>query len=171
METWDAIRARRNVRRFSDRPITVADLDRILEAGWRSPSSVNKQRWDFILCTERSQLQELSSHSRWAGHVAGAAAAVALILPHSDDPDVNESLDLDLGQVTISMMLAAADLGIGSCHAALEDQEPVRRLLGYPEDRVCALLISLGYPADRPLAPIKRPKRRPIDEIVHRDHW
>ncbi len=171
MDTWDAIRARRNVRQYRDEPIAPADLDRILEAAWRSPSSMNQQRWDFILCTDRSQLQELSKLSRWARHVGGAAAAIALIAPESDDPDVSESLELDLGQATMSMMLAAADLGIGSCHAAVEEQDRARRLLRHPKDRLCALLIALGYPADRPLAPIKCPKRRPIDEVVHRGGW
>src|SRR5271167_1774364 len=42
METWDAIRARRNVRVYEDRPIAPEDLDRILEAGWRSPSASNR---------------------------------------------------------------------------------------------------------------------------------
>jgi nitroreductase len=46
-----------------------------------------------------------------------------------------------------------------------------RELLGFPQDRDWAFLISLGYPADRPLAPIKTPKRRPFDEVVHRDRW
>jgi nitroreductase len=69
METWDAIRARRNVRVFDERPLADADLDRILEAGRRAPSSRN-----------------------------------------------------------------------------------------------C-------YPADRPLVPLKRPDRRPFDEVVHRGRW
>ena len=45
VETWDAITARRNVRSFADRPIPAADLDRILEAGRRAPSSQNWQPW------------------------------------------------------------------------------------------------------------------------------
>ena len=69
------------------------------------------------------------------------------------------------------MMLAAADLGIGSAHSAVGDQDLARQLLGLPADRTCAYLISLGYPADRPLAPIKRPNRRPFDELVHRGRW
>ena len=74
METWDAIRARRNVRQYSDRPISSADLDRILEAGRRTPSSVNEQRWDFVLVTDRDQLQELAKVWRYGRHVATSAA-------------------------------------------------------------------------------------------------
>jgi nitroreductase len=80
METWDAIRARRNVRSYDDRPITPEHLDRILEAGWRSPSASNRQKWDFVLVTEPHQLQELSTVWVGAGHLAGAKAAVVLVI-------------------------------------------------------------------------------------------
>ena len=69
------------------------------------------------------------------------------------------------------MMLAAADLGIGSGHASIGDQEACRRLLGVPADHVCAYLLGLGYPADRPLKPIATPNRRPFEEVVHRGRW
>jgi len=46
MQTWEAITSRRNVRSFAARPVPTADLDQILEAGRRSPSSQNWQPWD-----------------------------------------------------------------------------------------------------------------------------
>ena len=169
METWEAITSRRNVRSFADRPIPAADLDRILEAGRRSPSSQNWQPWDFILVTDRERLRELARVWRGAGHVAGAAAAIVVIGPAADNEF--HRAQLDLGQATMAMILAAADLGIGSSHAGVADVELARRLLGFPQDRDWALLISLGYPADRPLTPIKNPRRRAFGEVVHRDHW
>jgi nitroreductase len=71
----------------------------------------------------------------------------------------------------MSMMLAAADLGIGSARTGVVDQALPRPLLGVPADRFCALLITLGVPADRPLTPMQRPNRRPFDDVVHRGHW
>jgi nitroreductase len=71
----------------------------------------------------------------------------------------------------MSMLLAATDLGIGSGHASVGDQDMARRILGHPEDRRCVRLIALGYPADRPLAPVRKPDRRPFDDVVHRGHW
>jgi nitroreductase len=171
METWDAIRARRNVRQFEERPIPADDLDRILEAARRTPSSTNQQAWDFVVVTERERLRELAKTWRWAGHVATSAATIALVMPASGDRDTRDTLQYDLGQATMSIMLAAADLGIGSGHASVGEQELARRVLGLPEDRECAWLIALGYPAGRPLAPIERPNRRPFDEVVHRDRW
>jgi nitroreductase len=171
VETWDAIRSRRNVRQFADRPIPSEDLDRILEAGRRSPSSVNEQRWDFVLCTEREQLLELSKVWRGAWHVAGSAAAVAVLAPIADDEGTRRSIEFDLGQATVSMMIVAADVGIGSCHSAVADQDLARKILRSPEDRRCAMLISLGYPADRSLRPLRRPDRRPFDDVIHRGRW
>jgi nitroreductase len=172
METWDAIRARRNVRGFDrDRPIAPIDLDRILEAAWRTPSSMNQQAWTFVAVTDRDQLTELSTVWRYAEHVRGSAATIALVAPASEDPDTREVYQYDLGQATMSIMLAAGDLGIGSCHAAVGDQDLARRILGLPDDQRCEWLVSLGYPADRPLAPIEAPDRRPIDEVVRRDRW
>ena len=167
METWDAIRARRNVRAYQDRPIPADELDRVLEAGRRAPSSRNQQRWDFVVCTDRAQLRELAGVWRGAGHVARSAATVGLVTVASDD----WSVAYDFGQVTMSMMLAAADQGIGSGHAAVRDQELARRLLGFPEDRQLAWLIAFGYPADRPLRPIDQPDRRPFGDVVHRARW
>ncbi|HEY3429005.1 MAG TPA: nitroreductase family protein, partial [Acidimicrobiia bacterium] len=74
METWDAIRARRNVREFSEQPINPDDLDRILEAGRLTPSSRNWQPWDFVVVTDPDRLGELAGVWRGAWHVAGARA-------------------------------------------------------------------------------------------------
>lgn len=165
------IRARRNVRRYADRPIPREHLDRIIEAGRRAPSSMNEQAWDFVLVTERERLRELSRVWRYAAHVASAAATIALVLPMTADRDERDIRWFDLGQVAMAMMLAAADLGIGSSHAAVGDQALARTLLGLPEDRECAMLLALGYPAAGPLAPLEHPARRPFDAVVHRERW
>jgi nitroreductase len=169
METWEAITARRNVRSFAGRPIPAADLDRILEAGRRAPSSQNWQPWDFIIVTDRAQLRELAGVWRGAAHVAHSAATIAVIGPPADNEF--HRAQLDLGQATMAMLLAAADLGIGSCHAGVADVRLARELLGFPADRDWAFLISLGYPVDRPLVPIRNPRRRPFSEVVHRGRW
>jgi nitroreductase len=171
VETWDAIRSRRNVRSYADEAIAPEDLDQILEAGRRTPSAGNQQAWDFIICTDPEQLAQLARVWRAAGHVARSAATIALVAPIPDDARARDLVQYDLGQATMSIMVAAADLGIGSAHAAVSDQELARSLLGFPEDRFCAWLITLGVPADRPLTPIGRPNRRPFGEVVHRGHW
>jgi nitroreductase len=171
VETWDAIRSRRNVRSYSQRMIAPQDLDRVLEAARRTPSAGNQQAWDFVVCTDRDQLAQLAKVGPAARHVANSAATIALVAPRSNDPEMRELIQFDLGQATMSIMLAAADLGIGSAHAGVHNRQLAGRLLGLPEDRFCALLITLGVPDSGPLTPIKRPDRRPFDEVVHRGNW
>src|SRR6476620_1938616 len=105
METLDAIAARRNVRRFAHRPIPADDLDRILEAGRRAPSSRNGQPWDLVVVTDRDRLGELAGVWRGAWHVAGAAAAVAQVAPVVDEERTRGWILYDHGQQAMAMMV------------------------------------------------------------------
>jgi nitroreductase len=142
METWDAIRARRNVRSYRSDAVPDADLERIAEAAWRG-----------------------------AGHIAGAAAAIALVVPVTDDDHTRLVDYYDLGQATYAMMITAADLGIGTGHSSVGDQAAAREILGVPDDQDVAYLLGIGYPADRPLRPIVKPTRRPIGEVIRHGRW
>jgi len=171
METWDAIRARRNVRSYTAAPVPESDLNRIAEAGWRAPSASNRQHWDFIVVTDRKQLTELATVWRGARHIADAPAAIALVVPEPADDRTRVVDQYDLGQATFAMMLAATDLGIGTGHSSVGDQDKARAILGVPDTHVVSFLLGVGYPADRPLQPILKPDRRPFDEVVHYGHW
>jgi len=160
VETWDAIRARRNVRTYRPDLVAASDLDRITEAGRRAPSASNRQHWDFIVVTEPDQLRALSTV--WRG---------ALVLPRAED-DRTRLIDYyDLGQATYAIAVAAADLGIGTAHSSVGDQDAARKILGVPDDHDVAFLLGVGYPADRPLRPIANPDRRPAGEVIHHGRW
>lgn len=172
MQTWDAIRARRNVRQYTDQPIRREDLERILEAGRRAPSAGNWQPWNFVVVTDREQLTQLAKvWDRGGRHIAQSAATIALVVQEPQDASQRDRLMYDLGQTTVNMMLAATDLGIGSGHSSVVDQEQAQRVLGFPDGYFAAYLIGLGYPADRPLRPLVAPERRPFDEVVHWNRW
>lgn len=170
---WAAIDAKRAIRAFEDRPLDPAHLERILQAGRRSGSSKNRQRWAFIVVQDRARLRELTAVGDWAAHLAGAAAGIALVTPDPGAPDSHESIRFDLGQAAQNMMLAAWELGIGSVPATVYDFDVARRVLGYPDDHTCEYLLSFGYPADP--ADLTRPKkvggRRPLSEIIHEERW
>lgn len=170
MDMWDAITSRRQVRSFAAKPISSEALHRVLEAGRRAPSARNSQPWNFVVVTDQDQLHQLSQTWQGAAWIAGAAATIALVMPEQS----GEALLLDrsdLGQAAMQMMLAAAGLGIGSGQAACRDQALAQRVLGFPDGHHCALLIALGHPADRPLRPIRKPRRRAFDDVVHFDRW
>lgn len=171
METWDAIRSRRNTRQFADRAVGDGDLERILEAGRRAPSASNRQPWDFVVVTDRDNLARLATVWQGARHVAGSPATIVLVLNDPESDRYRLIDQYDLGQATMAMMLAAADLGIGTAHSAIGDQDACRQITGVPAGHYCAYMLALGYPADRPLTPLARPDRRPLAEVVHRERW
>jgi nitroreductase len=109
METWDAIRSRRNVRQYADRSIARDHLDRVLEAGRRSPSANNWQPWDFVVVTDRNRLTELAQVWQGAGHVARSAATIALVAPAPRDDSEQRVLQFDLGQAAMCIMLEGGD--------------------------------------------------------------
>jgi nitroreductase len=171
MDTWDAITSRRNVREFEQRPVAQEILDQILEAGRRAPSARNWQPWDFVLVTDREQLQELSTVWQGGAHIAGAAAAIAFVTDDFTEDRQRMTAQYDLGQATMAMMVLAADHGVGMGHSSVGDQDKAREVLGFPAGKRLAYVLDLGYPAGRPLKPLKRPNRRPFDEVVHRGRW
>ncbi len=176
---WRSINGKRVVRRFAERPLEPAHLDRILNAGRRSGSSKNMQRWTFIVCRDRDHLRELSAVGPYAGHLAGAAVGIALLTPDPRgalDPRGDGaplSIMFDLGQAAQNMMLAAWELGIGSVPATVYEHDLVRSLLGYPDDWHCEYLLSFGYPADPTdlTRPPKRGGRRELDGMVREERW
>jgi nitroreductase len=170
---WKSVRSKRAIRRFADRPLESDHLDRILNAGRRAHSSKNQQRWAFVVCQDRAHLQELSKVGPYAGHLAGAAAGIALVIPDPKIADAPLSVLFDIGQAADSMMLVAWELGIGSVPATVYEHYLAQRLLGYPDGQHCEFLLSFGYPAD-PADMTRPPKaggRLPLDDVVHWERW
>jgi nitroreductase len=169
METWQAINSVRVVREFTDRPIDAEHVDRILNAGRRAGSSKNDQRWAFIVIRDRERLTALAKVGRYAGHLAGAPMAIALVTP---DP-ASASVMWDLGRAAQNMLLAAWELGIGSVPATAHDHGLAYRLLGLPPGRRCDFLLSFGYPADpsRLTAPNRPGGRLALSDVVHEERW
>ncbi len=170
MEVKDAIRTKRAVRKFLDKPLEKETMLTILNAGRRSQSSKNRQDWQFIAITDKTTLKELSQCGEWAGHIAGAAMAVAILTP---DPDEKFQYLFDAGQAAAFMQLAAWELGVGSCPASIYDPERARAILGFPAEWHLRLALSFGYPNDQEkLSPVlAKGGRKPLKEVVHWEKW
>ena len=171
--TWEAIDSLRVVRRFADRALDPVALARILNAGRRAGSSKNQQRWAFVVCRDREHLRELSTVGPFAGHLAGAAVAVALVTPNPRAEGAPLSIEFDIGRAAQNMVLAAWELGIGSVPATVYEQARAADLLGLPGGMHCEYLLSFGYPAYESVltAPKRMGGRRPLTELVHEEHW
>ena len=162
MDTLDAIRTKRSVRRFTDQSVTEEMIQKILNAGRHTQSSKNDQPWTFILVQDKGRLKALSECGTYAGHIAGANFAIVLVDHHN--------WSFDIGQAAAYMQLAAWDLGVSSCLAYFGLQDKLKELLGIPAEANAEMGISFGYSAEEPRA-VKRSGRKPLDDVLKREHW
>lgn len=164
MNVYEAIRARRSVRRYKPDPVSEEALGRILEAVRQAPSGNNRQPWKFVVVRDPQTRRELSAAARNQRFVAEAPVVIAAV---GQDPErimacgvpgdpVNLAIALD------HLALAAVEEGLGTCWIGAFLQDPVRRILGVPDDRTVIELMTLGHPDDEPREKI----RKPLDEIV-----
>lgn len=170
MQVIEAIRTKRAIREFKDQALPEEVVRDILYAGRRAQSSKNSQPWHFVAVQERESLETLSECGLYAGHIAGAALAIAILTP---DPDQRFSIMFDAGQAAAYMQLAAWEHGVGSCLATIYDPDKARDLLQFPEDLHIRIAISFGYPLEEEKitrAPQKG-GRRAADEVVHWETW
>ena len=170
MNVSEAVRTKRAVRKFQDNPLPKEIVTAILNAGRRSQSSKNEQTWHFIAIQDKKILRDLSECGQWAGHIADAALAVAILTP---DPTAKFQTMFDAGQAAAFMQLAAWELGVGSCPASIYEPEKARQILGFPSELHLRIALSFGYPADEEKlsAPLKKGGRRSLDEVAHWNKW
>lgn len=170
MNVSEAIRKKRAVRQYQDKPLPDEAVIAILNAGRRAQSSKNTQPWHFIAIRDRSRLERLAELGTYAGHLAGAALGVAILTP---DPSQRFSIMFDAGQAAAYMQLAAWELGIGSCLATIYEPEKARELLGFPDDLHLRIAISFGYPMDEQFItnPPRPGGRLPLEQVVHWERW
>lgn len=170
MNVSEAIRTKRAIRKFQDKPLPDEVLHAILNAGRRSQSSKNEQGWQFIAICDKSILKVLSECGQWAGHLAGAALAVAILTP---EPTAKFQTMFDAGQAAAFMQLAAWELGVGSVPASIYEHDKAREILGFPAEWHLRIALSFGYPREEEKlsAAPKKGGRRSLDEVLHWDKW
>jgi len=170
MNVSDAIRTKRAVRKFQDKQLPKDVILAILNSGRRSQSSKNEQTWQFIAIQEKTILKALSECGESAGHLAGAALAVAIL---TTEPTAKFQTMFDAGQAAAYMQLAAWELGVGSCPASIYDADKARGILRFPPSLHLRLTLSFGYPADENKLSAKPKKggRKALEELVHWERW
>ena len=170
MDVAQAIRMKRAVRSFTPDPLPEQVLREILNAGRRAQSAKNRQAWHFLVIRDHDALAALAKLGTYAGHLAGAAAAVAILTP---DPDERWSIMFDAGQAAAYMQLAAWELGVGSCPVTIYHPDEARKLLGFPADLHLRAVLSFGYPADTGelTAPPHPGGRKALTTVVSYERW
>jgi nitroreductase len=163
------LRGRRSIRRYRADPVPDEMIDQLLEAGRWAPSANNLQPWSFIVVRDpliRGQIAEFTTYSSGPRRdVPSRIESPALIVLCGVERDriYHEFLNGDVSMAALQMMLQAKALGLGTCWVGGLDRTAIAGLLKIPDPFEVVCLLTVGFPAQEPAAP----PRRPLDEIVH----
>jgi nitroreductase len=166
----DAIKIRKSVRGYLDKPVEEEKLTAIMEAARLAPSASNRQEWRFVLVREkeiRKKFTEVSRGPAFIGHAPVIIAACADTDGHVMSCG-QPSYPIDVAIALEHIALAAVELGLGACWIGAFNEQKVKQLLGIPEKIRVVELMTLGYPANP--SPVEK-KRLPLDQIVKYEHW
>lgn len=167
MEFMEVVRRRRSIRAYKSREVEERILKEILEAARWAPSAKNLQMWKLVVVRDPDKKKALAKASFDQNFIAEAPlviAAVALDPGHVMSCGV-PAYAVDLAIAVEHMVLAACDKGLGSCWIGAFEQEKVREILGIPSCCKVVALLPIGYPAESP----EPPPRKPLSEIVSYD--
>jgi nitroreductase len=173
MEFFDAVRKRRSVRKYKDRPIPDEKLQALLEAVRLAPSAGDLQAFEVVLVREAARRRKLG-HAAYGQHFIGRAPVVLVFLASPARSAVDyghrgEELYC-IQDATIACThahLAAAAAGLGSTWVGAFDEDAVRRIVGAPANLRPVALLPIGVPAE---SPAKTP-RRTLKDLVREESF
>ena len=166
-ETVRALRKVRQIREYTDEPVSSEDLQELLEVARWSGSSQNTQPWHFVVVTDKDALRTIGAQRPNITWVGEAPLAIALVLNGTNPP----SEYYDEGRVTERLLIAARELGLGAGTAWIGDdaqQATIKTLLGVPQDRILRSVVVVGHPKAGATHKLGRTTsgRKAMDEVV-----
>lgn len=169
MDLFTAIKTRRSIRRFKDKPVEEDKLKRVLEAARLAPSARNLQDWKFILVTDRVLREKLAEAAKGQRFVAEAPVVIVACGTKTDYIMTcgQYSYTLDVSIAVTHIILKAVEEGLGTCWLGAFHEGEVKKILGIPEQIKVVAMIPIGYPDIEP----KATSRKPLEEIFCLNKW
>lgn len=157
MDTLEAIRKRRSIRRYTKDVVPRRDLEIIVDAGRLAATGSNQQPWDFVVVTDRGTIEQFKAAGAW---IEQAHAVIVVVM----DP-ISRWWVEDGAAAIENMLLASTALGYGACWVegeALPREAQFKTLLGVPAEKRVMALIPVGVPAETPVR-----EKKPLETVLH----
>ena len=156
MATFNSlIETRRSIRKFKSQAVEQQKIEKLVEAALRSPSSMSRNPWEFIIVTDTELLEKLSqSKQHGSSFLNGAPLGIVVCA----DPQKCDVWIEDASIASIFIHLAAHDLGLGSCWIQIRDrmhdgnttsEEYIRQILDIPVHMKVESIIAIGHPDEQ----------------------
>jgi nitroreductase len=151
VETLEAIRTRRSIRKYKDKIVPKEKIKVILEAGRWAPSGMNNQPWRFIVVTDKKTKEKIAKQTHYEDIIINAPCAIAVFYDSASGYDRTKDV-LAIGACIQNMLLAANSLELGACWLGeiLKNKDAVSDLSKAPKTYELMAVIALGEPAEKP---------------------
>jgi nitroreductase len=161
MEFFEVIKNRRSCRNLEPVEIPEEDIEKILDAGRRATSGLNKQPYDFLLVREKENIEKIAAAQ---GFISNASAVIVIIAK----PDVSQFWLEDVSAAAENMHLAVTALGYGTTWiegTLLKKEQELKKHFNIPENMRFIIALPIGKPASEGS---QSPKRK-LEDIVYRE--
>jgi nitroreductase len=169
MNVHEAIRTRKSVRSYEDRPIEEEKLRRVLDAARLAPSASNRQEWRFVVVRDPATRRSVAESTK---HSFVEQAPVILVCCAEDQKHIMRCglpcFPIDASIAIDHITLAAVEEGLGTCWIGGFDAAHVKSVLGIPDGIEVVELLPIGYPTDP--SPTEK-KRLALEDIIRYDRW
>lgn len=170
MSLLELAAARHSVRAYTDQPVEPEKLQQILQAAHVAPTAANRQPVRLLVVQSPAGLQKLGE----AADLYGAPLAIVVCADHSKawvrPFDGKSTSDIDAAILTDHMMLAAADLGLGSVWICYFKPDVLRQNFRLPDTLEPVNILAVGYSAAPPADPNRHAAQRiPLEELIVRE--
>ncbi len=153
MKVYDAIKKRRTIRKFTQKPIPKETLLSLVDCARMAPYGANLQPLKFAILDEPSLLETVFPCTKWAGYLKNGTPTpqerptAYLLLLGDTTIKKNGDFQVETGAAGMAITLAATASGLGACWIGALDRKQIRELLQIPEHLTVLDIIALGYPA------------------------
>ncbi|WP_309491837.1 nitroreductase family protein [Candidatus Hecatella orcuttiae] len=171
MNVLDAIKTRRSIRKYTSEKVDPSLLEKVLEAGRLAPSAHNKQPWHFVVATTPQAVEKVKNAYVGRTEINAPVFIVVCADPKEAwvrEVDGEEFWKIDASIAMQNMILAATELGLGTCWIGAFKEKALKRALKIPRRIRIVAITPLGYPAVKKGEVVDR---KPLSQIVHYEHW
>lgn len=168
MNVLEAINARQSIRAYQERPVEPEKLEAILAAANQAASAGNLQAYHIYVVRDDTRKQKLVAAAAGQGFLATAPAVLVFATEPARSaakygPRGEQLYCMqDAGAAVCNAMLAAVELGLGSCWVGAVDAAAAGSAVGLPDGQHAAVILPVGYPAEQP----PRTGRRELKDLV-----
>ena len=169
MEAIEAIKTRRSIRNYQDKPVSESDIKELLSAAMQAPSAGNEQPWQFVVINSRELLEKIPSIHIYAPMAKKAAIAI-LVCGDVNAERYKGYWVQDCAAATENLLLAAHARGLGAVWCGIytneERMKEFSKMFLLPTNIIPFALVPIGHPAEE-----KKPENRFKPDRVHYNKW